>query len=157
MVLLLLIYCFMYFPLFMEVLCLSLFCYALHCVHSSFAIILKRKRKVVALLLLTYRCIVTVKVMWLFLTVPWVGLQCVILVFPDHTQFLFKRKSLLLHMLCMTVANQLQSLQTVNHCSFAWQYVRVDFDSHICLFACTDPGGQGSGSLLKNQKKYRDS
>ena len=38
----------MYFPLFEEVLCLSLFCYALLCVHSSFAIILKRKRKLVA-------------------------------------------------------------------------------------------------------------
>ena len=27
--------------------------------------------------------------MWLFLTVPWVGLQCVIVVFPDHTCLLF--------------------------------------------------------------------
>ena len=58
------------------------------CVHSSFAIILKRKRKRVALLLLSYICIVTINVMWLFLTVPWVGLQCVIVVFPDHTHFL---------------------------------------------------------------------
>ena len=41
-VLLLLLYCLMYFPLFVGVLCLSLFCYALLCVHSSFAIILKR-------------------------------------------------------------------------------------------------------------------
>ena len=24
-------------------------------------------------------------VLWLFLTVPWVGLQCVSVVFPDHT------------------------------------------------------------------------
>ena len=39
----------MYFPLFVGVLCLSLFYYALLCVHSSFAIILKRK--LVALLL----------------------------------------------------------------------------------------------------------
>ena len=55
-VLLLLIYCLMYFPLFVGILCLSLFCYALLCFHSSFAIILKRKRKLVALLLLSYRC-----------------------------------------------------------------------------------------------------
>ena len=27
--------------------------------------------------------------MWLFLTVPWVGLQCVIVVFPDHTTYFF--------------------------------------------------------------------
>ena len=53
----------------------------------SFAIILKRKRKLVALLLLSYRCIGTINVLWLFLTMPWVGLQCVVLVFPDHTHF----------------------------------------------------------------------
>ena len=69
-------------------LCLSLFCYALLRVHSSFAIILKRKRNVVALLLLSYRCIVTLNVRWLFLTVHWVGLQYVIMIFPDHTRLL---------------------------------------------------------------------
>ena len=73
----------------MGVLCLSLFCYALLCVHSSFAIILKRERKLVALLLFSYRCIVAINVLWLFLTVPWVGLQYVFLVFPDHTHLLF--------------------------------------------------------------------
>ena len=78
----------MYFPLFVGVLRLYLFCYALLCVHSSFAIILKRKTKQVALLLLSYRCIVTIIVLWLFLMVPWVGLQCVIVVFPDHTHLL---------------------------------------------------------------------
>ena len=48
----------MNFPLLVGVLCLSLFCYALLCVHSSFAIISKGKRKLVALLLFSYRCIV---------------------------------------------------------------------------------------------------
>ena len=74
-------------PIVCEVLCLS--CYALICVHSSFAIILKRKRKLVALLLLSYRCIVTINVLCLILTVPRVGLQCVIVIFPDHTHLLF--------------------------------------------------------------------
>ena len=41
--LLLLIHCLMYFPLYVGVQRLSLFDYALLCVHSSFAIILKRK------------------------------------------------------------------------------------------------------------------
>ena len=46
-------------------------------------------RRLVALLLLSYRCIVTINVLWLFLTmVPWVGLQYAIVVFPDHTHFL---------------------------------------------------------------------
>ena len=73
----------------MRVLFLSLFCYALLCVHSNFAIILKRKKKLVALLLLSWGCIVTKNVLWLFLKVPLVGLQCVIVVFPDHTHLLF--------------------------------------------------------------------
>ena len=69
-------------------LCLSLFCYALLFVHSCFAILLKRKRNLVALLLLSYRCIVTINVLWLFLTVPWAGLQCVIVAYPGHTHLL---------------------------------------------------------------------
>ena len=87
---LLLVYCLMYFPLFVGVLSLFLFCYALLCVLSSFAFILERKRELVALLLWSYRCIVTINVLWLFLLVPWVGLhslQYVIVVFPDHTHF----------------------------------------------------------------------
>ena len=79
----------MYFPLFVGGLCLSLFCYTLLCVHFMFAIILKRSRKLVDLLLLSCRCIATINVMWLFLTVPWVGLQCVIDVIPNHTNLLF--------------------------------------------------------------------
>ena len=89
-VLLLLINCFMYFPLFVGVLCLFVFCCVVLCVHSSFAIILKKKRKLVALLLLSYRCIVFINVLWLFLTAPWVGLQCEIVVFPDHTNFFLR-------------------------------------------------------------------
>ena len=58
----------------------SLFCYALLCVNSKFAIILKTKTKRVAVLFLSYRCIVTLNVLWLFLTVPWTGLHYVIVV-----------------------------------------------------------------------------
>ena len=67
-------------------------CFVIHyllCVHSSFAIVLKRERKLVALLLLSNRCFATctVNVLWLFLTVPFV-MMCVIAVFPDHTHLL---------------------------------------------------------------------
>ena len=55
----------------------------------SFAIILKRNRKLAALLLMPYRCIVTINVLWLFFMVPLVGLQYVIVVFPDHTHLPF--------------------------------------------------------------------
>ena len=51
----------MYFSLFVEGLCLSLFSYALLCVLSRFTIILKRKIELVALLLLSYGFLVTVK------------------------------------------------------------------------------------------------
>ena len=88
----------MYFPLFVGVLCLYLFCYALLCVHSSFAIILKRKRKLVALLLLSYRCFAIIDLqMYCYYkcsvtlphgTVGWSAVcDCV---FPDHTHLLLE-------------------------------------------------------------------
>ena len=49
-ILLLLIRCFVCFPLVMGVLCLSLFCCALLCVLSSFANVLKQKGEMVVLL-----------------------------------------------------------------------------------------------------------
>ena len=81
----------MYLPLFVGILCLSLFWYALLYVLSSFEIILRSKRELVALLLLSYRCIVTINVLWLFFTVTWASLQCVIVVFPDNTHFLIQQ------------------------------------------------------------------
>ena len=66
----------------------SMFCCKLHYVHSSFAIILMGKRGLVALLSLSSSlCLVIV--VWLFLAVPWVCLQFVTVVFPDHTHLLF--------------------------------------------------------------------
>ena len=66
---------------------MSLFCCALLFVLSSFAIILKRKRELIAL---SYGCLVTVNVLSLYLTVPWVGLRYVIMVIPNHTHLLLK-------------------------------------------------------------------
>ena len=63
--------------------------YVLLYVHSSIAIISTSKRELVALPLLYILCLVTVNVLWLFLTVRWVGLRCVIVVFPDHTHLVF--------------------------------------------------------------------
>ena len=56
-------------------------------VHSSAAIILLGKRELVDFLGLSSWCFVMV--VWLFLAVPWVCLQFVIVVFPDHTHLLF--------------------------------------------------------------------
>ena len=64
----------------------SMFCFTLLYVHSSFAVILIGKRELVALLSLSSWCLVIV--VGLFLAVPWVCLQFVIMVFPYHTQLL---------------------------------------------------------------------
>ena len=51
--------------------------------NSSFAIILMGKMELVALLSLSSWCLVIV--VWLLVAVPWVCLQFVIVVFPDHS------------------------------------------------------------------------
>ena len=45
--------------------------------------------KFIALLWLSFLYLVSVSVLWLFVTVSWVGLQSAIVVFPDHTHLLF--------------------------------------------------------------------
>ena len=88
----------------------SVFCCTLLYVHSSVAIILMGKKELVALLNLSSWCLVVVG--RLFLAVPWVCLQFVIVVFPDHTHLLFLSKQgninhsqsvaiILLRLLCM--------------------------------------------------------
>ena len=50
---------------------------------------LKEEMIACALLLLCYRCIVTVNVLYLFLAVLQVSLRCVLVVFLDHTHLFF--------------------------------------------------------------------
>ena len=64
----------------------SAFCCALLCVHSGFAIILMGREELIALVSL-FSC--ASRVVLLFLAMPWVCLQCVIVVFPDHTHLLY--------------------------------------------------------------------
>ena len=74
----------------MGALCLYLFWNELLCVLSSFAIILKRERAgCVAFIVLRMSCYCKCSVTLPHVT--WVGLQCVIVVFPDHT-FLLEKK-----------------------------------------------------------------
>ena len=68
----------------------SMYCCKLLYVHSSIAIILMGKRKLIALLGLSSWCLVVVG--RLFLAVPQGCLQFVIVVFPDHTHLLFLRQ-----------------------------------------------------------------
>ena len=57
------------------------------CNCPSFAVILIGKRELVAFLSLSSWCLVIV--VWLFLVMPWVHLQFLIVVFPGHTHLLF--------------------------------------------------------------------
>ena len=114
----------MHFPLFVRFLRLYLFCYALLCVHSSFAIILKMKRKLVALVLYSYRCIVTINVLWLFLTVPLVGLQCVFGLNSDHTHLHFGNYSCLFFFQNQLFRKIISGIPPV--CQVVWIQIRSD-------------------------------
>ena len=65
-----------------------MFCYTLCYVLSSIAIILMWKRELVALLNLSFWCLLMVE--WLFLAVSWGCLLFVIVVFPDHTHYFWE-------------------------------------------------------------------
>ena len=86
----------------------SMFCCTLLYVHSSIAIILMGKRELIALLNLSSWCLVMVK--RLFLAVPRVCLQFVIVVFPDHTHLLF-------FMLCLPDNIQTDNIKAFNSTS----------------------------------------
>ena len=70
----------------------SIFCYALRYVHSSFVIILMGKRDLIALLSLSFWCLVIA--LWPFLEVPIDCLRFVIVVFHDHTHLHFFVKNI---------------------------------------------------------------
>ena len=65
----------------------SMFCCTLLYFHSSFAIISMGKVELVILHSLSSWCLMIV--VWIFLAVPWVCMQFVIVVFLDHTYLLF--------------------------------------------------------------------
>ena len=64
----------------------SLFCFAVLCVLSSFCTHLDGEERA-GWVTFASLCQVTVMVLWLFLVMPSVGRQCVIVVFSDHTHF----------------------------------------------------------------------
>ena len=61
----------------------SMFCCILSCVPLCFAIILIGRESLLLLYFVFFWCLLNV--LSLFLTVLWVSMQCVIVLFPDHT------------------------------------------------------------------------
>ena len=80
--------------------CSMFYCTLLY-VHSSIAIILMGKRELVALLNLSFWCLVMVE--RLILAVPQGCLRFVIVVFPDHTHLLFFYPTFKLMMDCYII------------------------------------------------------
>ena len=76
----------------MGVLCLSLFCYALFCAHSSFCNHLEEEEKAGCFAINVLQVYSYYNVLWLFLTMSWVGQKCVNVIFPDRTHF-FKEQT----------------------------------------------------------------
>ena len=85
-VVLLLLTCYLLLLPFVGVCNCSMFCCTLIYVPYSFAISLMGTKELVALLSLSSWSLVIV--VWLFLAVPWVCLQFVLVVLPDHTHLL---------------------------------------------------------------------
>ena len=90
-----------------------MFCCTLLYVHSSFAIILMGKRKLVAMLSLSDCCFLMV--VWPFLAVLWVCLLFVIVVFPDRTHLLCSGSEYPLYLLYMN-----HTLVTLKHDLHHW-------------------------------------
>ena len=85
-------------------------CFALACVHSILAIISIGKRELAALLCLSSWCLVIV--VWLFLTIRWVILHFVIVVFPGLTHhFCFYSARVDSELLISRVRNVLKKIQ----------------------------------------------
>ena len=65
--------------------------FVVHYLVSSFAIILLERKGACCFTLIAFQCHLTDSVMCLLTTVHvlWVGLQCVIVAFPSHTNFHF--------------------------------------------------------------------
>ena len=69
----------------------SVFRLGMHC--FMFCNYLYEEKRAGCFVLFSFGYLVAVKVLYLFLTVPWVCLQLVIMVFPDHTHLHFGNKN----------------------------------------------------------------
>ena len=105
-------------------------CCTLLYVHSSIAIILMGKRKLIALLNLSSWCLVMVE--RLFLAVPQGCLQFVIVVFPDHTHLLFLLCSAILT-LYSDYASQKRYFIAVPYATITFLFKNIKWYVALCL------------------------
>ena len=116
--------------------------------------------KAVYLLLMSYRFIVTINVLWLLLTVPWVGLQYEIVVFPDHTHLLFvvtcwEKADLLTLFYVMFSCVVVTSSFSYGFLGQVWYLVLSIPDLYLlCSFYCTALSHNTKNNNKKKKKKH---
>ena len=113
----------MYFPLFVGF-CACL-CFVMHCFVSILVLQPSwrgRESWLLCYYFLTDVLLLLINVLWIFLVVPWVGLQFVIMIFLDHTHFLRKIRSWVIPQLAFTfVLVVLACGSTCNLCGDAYE------------------------------------
>ena len=86
-----------------------------------------------------HRFIVTINILWLFHTVLWVGLQYVIVVFPDYTRLLFyvgKHEQIFLSE--TTSSRPLYMVCSITKYTYT-KFVQISAFDHICYDKMRDP------------------
>ena len=74
-------------------------------------------------------CLVTVGILWLFFLMPWIGMQWVIVLFPDHTHLLIETVySATVLRTCIT--------QRLVSMAYKWFYAATDCGRKILHFHC---------------------
>ena len=77
----------------------------------------QEERELVALLFMSFGCLVTVNVLWIFFTVSWVDLQFVIVVFQ-----------LLTYLFTIPLPKSRLLLSADNLCKHVWSHIRTEKD-----------------------------
>ena len=81
--------------------------------------------------------------MWLFITVQWVGLWCVIVVFPDHTHLLYVRGLAIFILLTYTVIDSLKTYFCISlHQAIILTFRDNNFASHFTFDKVSHLDGQ---------------
>ena len=158
-----------------------MFCCALLCIHSSFAIISMLTRQLVALLFFVFLvspdCCVGLN-----LTMPRVCLQFVIVVFPDHTHYFTYTKNTIIS--CWPIKSPIKSCilcnfarhcglqiflnepgfskklfqeyNVLSYCQTVWIQIRLDILSHLILLQSICKVYQQMKKFISSCKMLRD-
>ena len=115
-------------------------------VHSSIAIILMGKRELIALLNLSFWCLMMVG--RLFLAVPWGCLQFVIVVFPDHTHYFCIAWGITIEVIIVVCFLQKKSHGSTHARALIVKHVESSFENSYTVWGCIF---KATGGTLRNE------